>query len=121
MVVHLQAPAGSASNEGGDARRRLHDLEEAAAGSQVTPPSPQVLAFLLSQGNQKMRQGDAVGAIADFDRVISQRPGGFLAYWYRGGVNHALGDYVKAIADYDVAIRLQPEFVPSYNDRGAAK
>jgi tetratricopeptide (TPR) repeat protein len=64
--------------------------------------------------------GDSVGAIDDYDRVISIDPKDSVAYFNRGLQRHILGDKQGAIIDYNKAISIEPT-AKSLNNRCAAR
>lgn len=78
---------------------------------------------LVISGNQKHRDKDYDGAIADFTKAINL--GGNLPDMLRAGpyINRGLayadkGDLNAALADLNKAIKLQPGSVYAYQDRG---
>lgn len=73
------------------------------------------------RGNVKFKQGDYVGAIADFDEAIQLKNDYAEAYNNRGLAKHKLGGHAAALVDYDIAIQLKPGLSVAYNNRGLAK
>ena len=72
-------------------------------------------------GNDKFRQGNLRGAIADFDRAIELNPNYAEACFSRGGAKFMQRDYRGAIADYGRVIELKPDNAKAYFFRGGAK
>ena len=72
-------------------------------------------------GNEKFKQGDYVGAIADFDKAIELNNDYAEAYNNRGLAKHEFGEHEAALADFDIAIQLKPGLSVAYNNQGLAK
>ena len=72
-------------------------------------------------GNVKFKQGDYVGAIADYDKAIQLKPDYAEAYNNRGLAKHEFGEHEAALADFDIAIQLKPGLSVAYNNQGLAK
>lgn len=72
-------------------------------------------------GNVKFKQGDRVGAIADYDKAIHLKPDYAEAYNNRGLAKHELGEHTAALEDFDKAIQLKPKLSVAYSNRGLAK
>src|SRR4051794_13779266 len=51
-------------------------------------------------GDEKDKQGDYTGAIADYSQAIQLEPGVPGLYWSRAHAYDKIGDYDRAIADY---------------------
>ena len=60
----------------------------------------------VNRGNAKLGQGDAVGAIADYDKAISLNPTDAGAYFGRGHAKRTQGNFDEAISDFDKALEL---------------
>ena len=78
---------------------------------------------LIKSGNQKMRDGDLDGAIADFNQVIEidkifPENVQSASYLNRGAALQKKGDLDAALADFDKAIKLQSTNVFAYLNRG---
>ncbi|WP_315765178.1 MULTISPECIES: caspase family protein [unclassified Bradyrhizobium] len=61
------------------------------------------------------------GTISACTRVIAAHPGGLnlsIIYYNRGLAWHGKGDLEKAKSDYDQSIAIDPNFAPSYGQRG---
>ncbi len=72
-------------------------------------------------GNVKFKQGDYVGAIADYDKAIQLKPDYAEAYNNRGLAKHEFGEHAAALVDFDEAIQLKPRLSVAYNNRALAK
>ena len=72
-------------------------------------------------GNDKFKERDFHGAIADYDRAIELNLNYVKAYTNRGVAKVMLGDHDGAIADCDRAIALNPDYAEAYFFRGFAK
>jgi len=78
---------------------------------------------LTKSGNQKMRDGDLDGSIADFNQVIEidkifPENVQSASYLNRGLAFQKKGDLDAALADFNRAIKLQPNNLYAYQDRG---
>ena len=77
---------------------------------------------LIKSGNQKMRDGDLDGAIADFNQVIEidkifPENVQSASYLNRGVALQKKGDLDAALADFNKAIKLQSNNVYAYQNR----
>ena len=72
-------------------------------------------------GNVKFKQGDYVGAIADYETAIQLKHDYAEAYNNRGLAKHELGEHAAALPDYETAIQLKPGLSVAYNNRALAK
>ncbi len=77
---------------------------------------------LIKSGNQKMRDGDLDGAIADFNQVIEidkifPENVQSASYLNRGVALQKKGDLDAALADFNKAIKLQSNNVFAYQNR----
>lgn len=61
--------------------------------------------------------GDKVGAIADYNHILSVDPNDAIAHNYRGLAHYDLGDFDSAIADFSESIQLQPQQGAAYCNR----
>jgi tetratricopeptide (TPR) repeat protein len=82
-----------------------------------------VIRPLVVSGNQKARDKDYDGAIADFTKAIKlgeQLPDMLRAgpYINRGLAYADKGDLEAGLADLNKAIKLQPNYIYAYQDRG---
>ena len=73
------------------------------------------------QGKAKYDDGDAKGAINDFNQVIELTPDDAEIYKLRAKSKVKLEDYQAAIDDYNQAIKLNPEDASAYKERAEAK
>ncbi len=88
-------------------------------------PHPELTAkanALTKSGNQKMRDGDLDGAIADFNQVIEidkifPENVQSASYLNRGVALEKKGDLDAALADFNKAIKLQSNNVYAYQNR----
>lgn len=72
--------------------------------------------------NQKNRNKDYQGALADYNRAITLNPDYAVAYNNRGVLKqNKLNDPQGALADHNRAITLNPNFAIFYNNRGLLK
>ena len=65
-------------------------------------------------------KGDYDKAIADENRVVTEKPGYAQGYCLRGLTYERKGDHNKAILDLNIAIRLDPMNVEAHAARAAA-
>lgn len=72
-------------------------------------------------GNEKFKERDFHGAIANYDRAIELNPNYADAYFFRGGTKFVQRDYRGAIADYGRVIELNPDNAQAYFLRGDTK
>jgi tetratricopeptide (TPR) repeat protein/tRNA A-37 threonylcarbamoyl transferase component Bud32 len=75
---------------------------------------------LLARGQEKARQGDFQGAIADCTLAIQLDPQNSRAYSQRGSARYKSGDLAGAIADYTQVIQLAGD-ARAYFNRGIAR
>lgn len=101
-VESLKLISSVLMNEG-----RVEDAEVYMArlpeGEKVDPNA------LLNQGIQKYNANDLDGALADFDRIVSEYPDLPEAYYYRGLVHIGKGNSAEAIADFQKMLELAPD------------
>jgi tetratricopeptide (TPR) repeat protein len=76
---------------------------------------------LLLSGNQKLKQKNYTGAIADFSQSIQLAPNFEKALYNRAVAYDLSGNRQQAIDDYDRVIKLNPRNVNSYFNRAVAK
>lgn len=75
----------------------------------------------FEQGKQKYHDGDAKGAINDFNQVIELTPNDAKIYKFRAKSKVKLEDYQAAIEDYNQVIKLNPDDASAYKERAEAK
>ena len=104
-------------------KKYLSSIVTAAGSIALLPIS--VLAntadFYFERGDKRLDNGDNIGAIADFSRVLESQPNNDAAYHNRGIAKSNQREFESAISDFTRAINIDPEFAPSYQSRGEAK
>ena len=73
------------------------------------------------QGKAKYYDGDAKGAIEDFNQAIELTSNDAEIYKFRAKSKVKLEDYQAAIKDYNQAIKLNPDDASAYKERAEAK
>ena len=73
------------------------------------------------RGKKKYYDGNAEGAINDFNQAIELNPDDVETYKYRAKSKVKLEDYQAAIEDYNQAIKLNPNDASAYRGRGVVK
>jgi tetratricopeptide (TPR) repeat protein len=86
----------------------------------VVAATPKADDFYIRTEN-KYRQKDYKGAIADYTEAIRLNPKYDTAYNNRGVARSELGDPKGAIADYNTALKINPTYAEAYNNRGVAR
>jgi len=104
------APANGASPAFGEYLPIVYEVPRSGQARQMA-------ARQLAQVNEKLKQRDFDGAIADCDKAISIDPTFAVAYYARGTAKHRKHLLDAALEDFDHAIRLDPKFAPAYIDR----
>jgi len=78
--------------------------------------------ILFNNGNTKYKNGDAEGAIKDYDKAIALKPDYYKAYNNRGIIKGSvLQQYNEAIPDFNKAIEIHPDYAEAYLGRGSSK
>lgn len=75
----------------------------------------------FEQGKKKYYDGDAKGAINDFNQAIELTPNDAKIYKFRAKSRVKLEDYQAAIEDYNQVIKLNPDDASAYKERAEAK
>jgi tetratricopeptide (TPR) repeat protein len=86
----------------------------------VVAAAPKADDFYI-RANNKARQKDYKGAIADYTEAIRLNPNYDAAYNNRGVVRRRLGDKQGAIADFNSALKINPNDADVYVNRGVAR
>lgn len=87
-----------------------------APGQETTAPEgelPSSLRAYLQRGEERLRQNDLDGAVADFSKVIEADPKAHLAYELRGQAREKKGD-PAAKDDYDAGDKIGDELSAPY-------
>jgi tetratricopeptide (TPR) repeat protein len=112
VVPTLEASAGS------DAATAPAALPTAA------PPSPTAdsasAVALAARGAERVRNGDAQGALDDFSAALATDPSLVEAYLGRAAIHADFGMLSTALADYSAAIELAPSSFEAVFGRGYA-
>jgi tetratricopeptide (TPR) repeat protein len=93
-------------------------------GAQIAQPSEPFYAMiprgrnwmsvkLWEEGKAKEEKGDAVGARANFDKVIHSDPTFWPAFFSRARILFNQGKYQLAIKDSNEVLRLEPAVIPA--------
>ncbi|HJQ82983.1 MAG TPA: tetratricopeptide repeat protein [Candidatus Binatia bacterium] len=82
---------------------------------------PRNVGAFVQRGWARQRDGDLVGAIADYDAALRLDPDDPLAHNQRGLARHRLGEADAAIADYSAAIAAKPDYGAAYYNRGISR
>jgi tetratricopeptide (TPR) repeat protein len=98
----------SAYEGGWDFAANVPILRDLCVAAFQIPKQPDDQRAMVT-GNQKLRNKDADGAIADFSRAISISPSNGGYYLIRASAKGKKRDFAGAIADYTAAIKLLPE------------
>ncbi len=86
----------------------------------VVATAPKADDFFI-KANQKYRDKDFKGAIADLTEAIRLNPNYASAYNNRGVVHYELKDLQGAVADYNSALKINPNDAEVYNNRGLVR
>ncbi len=82
----------------------------------------QLLAMrLVTRGQEKARQGDLQGALADYTLAIQLDPQNGRAHSQRGSARYKTGDWAGAVEDFTRAIQLGGGDARTYFNRGIAR
>ena len=69
----------------------------------------QPVADLIQSGNNKMKEGNSLGAIKDYTEAIKLAPTNANAYLGRGSVYAELNTFDEALSDLNEAIKINPK------------
>lgn len=72
---------------------------------------------VLDQGMSRQRQGDYLGSIGEFGKLIAYCPDYAEGYNQRAYSHFLRGDYANALPDLDEAVRLNPYHVAALSGR----
>jgi tetratricopeptide (TPR) repeat protein len=72
------------------------------------------------EGAEQLAEGDAVGAIATLEALVTAQPSNAYAYYYLGSAHYEQGDYAKALKGYVKALELSPEYLGAMVNAGHA-
>src|SRR5438132_5205156 len=84
-------------------------------------PAPQTAATFLASAENRYRNGDLAGALADYDRAITLDPKNPATYTLRGFLRMEQRDLDGAIADFTQGILLDPKAGANFALRGSAR
>ena len=70
------------------------------------------------RGNIKEKMKDTVGAMDDYNKLLTYNPTFARGYFDRGCLEEALKKYPSAISDFTKAMENYPEYIPYYIHRG---
>ena len=83
--------------------------------------SAQTASTYVASGQDKYRQGNLDGAIADYSAALDLNSSYLGAYNGRGLAKFGQGNFDGAIADFAQAIKLKPTFTDAFYNRGNAE
>jgi tetratricopeptide (TPR) repeat protein len=78
-------------------------------------------AAYYNGGNERFKNGDLDGAIADYDAALIFEPRLARAYNMRGSARYSKGDLDGSIAEYTRAIEIDPHLALAHYNRGRAR
>lgn len=87
---------------------QLHEYDKALAVLQPAIFSGEHDALLLA-GEMHLRRGNMVGAQLYYERLLTQNPNDFEAYFSRGMLSFEVKDYRQAASDLERARRIMPD------------
>lgn len=88
---------------------RYGEAEEDLKVADASPVPEDRFDALVHRGRMRQRQGDFVGAEAEFAGALAREPKSYDALIGRGATREALGNYSGAAEDFLEAVRLQPK------------
>ena len=110
--------AARGASEVGDPEDLQRSLE---AMTRALEQDPARVDLLAQRAKQRLKQGDAAGALADLDRALALDPQDQRALLGRAAVRERLGDRTGAQADAELAVTLGRLMVLPQADPGAGK
>lgn len=109
----------SEASAGSDASTAPVASPSASPGATPTPDSASAVA-LAARGAERVRNGDAQGALDDFSAALAADPSLVEAYLGRAAIHADFGMLSTALADYSAAIELAPTSFEAVFGRGYA-
>lgn len=85
---------------------------------ELSPEAKEQAEAFVSEGNQKLADGDYEGAIAAFDEALAIDGSNAKAFGDRGVARSRLKNYQGALADYNQALTLNAQAYEVYYNRG---
>jgi tetratricopeptide (TPR) repeat protein len=121
MALSLRSLAAWACNRAGELESDDRREDEALKAFELAIQwDPGCWLALHNRAVSRAQQGDAAGALGDFNRTLDLNPGLAVAYRNRGELLAALGRTDEAVADYDRVIAQLPDEADLYTMRGHA-
>jgi tetratricopeptide (TPR) repeat protein len=100
--------------------RRANQLSPAGIDA-AAKAAPGDVGLAMMHAELSLAKKDFVGALADLDRVVAQRPEAAAAWELRAAVNVARPDFDAARADVGRALRLDPKSATALRLRGVLR
>jgi tetratricopeptide (TPR) repeat protein len=92
--------------------------EEVKPAKSLSPEEQEQVEALVTQGNEKLANGNYKGAIADFNDALAIDQNHAKALGDRGVARSRLENYEGALADYNQALAIDDEAYEVYYNRG---
>lgn len=94
---------------------------ESSSASKVSTNEEEA-KLLFNSGNNKFQNGDAAGALKDYNKAIELKPDYYKAYNNRGILKSSeLKKDNDALKDFEKAIEINPDYAEAYLGRGTSK